>query len=243
MKRPSAPYRQLDEAQIRATIERLQARIRERFPDSGLSQLAAELQAIAGEIAESVAYLQRPHWPIRIAVGTLIVGLIAVIVGAAVTFRVPAQVEGWAQLVQVIESAVNDVVFIGVAIYFLLTVEGRLKRKRALESLHELRSVVHIVDMHQLTKDPERLVSQQENTASSPERTMTAGELGRYLDYCSELLSLASKLAALFMQQLNDPVVLAAVNEIEALTSGLSSKIWQKITMLGRIQSVTESRL
>ena len=86
--------------------------------------------------------------------------------------------------------------------------------------------------MHQLMKDPERLASSQPNTASSPVRALTASQLGRYLDYCSELLSVISKIAALHVQHFNDPVTLAAVNEIEALTSGLSGKVWQKITLL-----------
>jgi hypothetical protein len=100
---------------------------------------------------------------------------------------------------------------------------------------------VHIVDMHQLTKDPERLLSGQPDTPSSPPRTMTAAELGRYLDYCSELLSLASKVAALFVQHFNDPVVLATVNEVESLAAGTSSKVWQKITLLQRRHTNDES--
>jgi hypothetical protein len=129
---------------------------------------------------------------------------------------------------------INDLVYLGLAVFFLITLEGRMKRRRALPALHELRSVIHIVDMHQLTKDPERLLSSQPDTASSPSRTMTASELGRYLDYCSELVSLASKVAALFVQHFNDPVVLVAVNEIEGLAATTSSKLWQKITLLQR---------
>ena len=63
---------------------------------------------------------------------------------------------------------------------------------------------------------------------------MSPPELGRYLDYCSELLSVTSKLAALLVQYFNDEVLLGAVNEIEALTTGLSGKIWQKIRLLER---------
>ena len=126
-------------------------------------------------------------------------------------------------------------VFLGIAVFFLITAEVRLKRRRALASLHELRSVVHIVDMHQLTKDPERIIAGRADTASSPTRTISAPELGRYLDYCSELLSLASKVSALFAQHFSDSVVLAAVNEIEALANGFSNKIWQKITLLDRV--------
>ena len=63
---------------------------------------------------------------------------------------------------------------------------------------------------------------------------MTAVQLGRYLDYCSELLSVTSKLAALLVQHSADEVILGAVNEIETLTTGLSGKIWQKIRLIGR---------
>ena len=69
-------------------------------------------------------------------------------------------------------------------------------------------------------------------TASSPTSGLTRFQLSRYLDYCSELLALISKLAALHVQYLNDPVVLNAVNDIETLAGDLSSKIWQKIMIL-----------
>ena len=52
-----------------------------------------------------------------------------------------------------------------------------------------------------------------------------------YLDYSSDLLSIVGKLAAYYGQHLQDRVVLDAVNEIENLTTGLSGKIWQKLSM------------
>jgi hypothetical protein len=73
------------------------------------------------------------------------------------------------------------------------------------------------------------------DTASSPQRTMSAYELSRYLDYCSEMLSLLSKLAALHAQKENDNLVLDAVNDVETLANGLSSKIWQKLSMLDKV--------
>lgn len=57
-------------------------------------------------------------------------------------------------------------------------------------------------------------------------------ELGRYLDYCSEMLSLISKLAFLYVQNFTDPIAQEAVNDLEDLTNGLSQKIWQKIMLL-----------
>ena len=48
---------------------------------------------------------------------------------------------------------------------------------------------------------------------------MSAAELVRYLDYCSELLSLTGKLAALYIQRFDDEITLSAVNDIENLTT------------------------
>jgi len=110
-----------------------------------------------------------------------------------------------------------------------------------LKAIHELRALAHIVDMHQLTKDPESYFTPAATTPP-PKRRMTPFELNRYLDYCSETLALISKLAALYVQNYQDPVLLDAVDDIEDLAAGFSRKIWQKITILeslGRASSQT----
>ena len=225
-------YLQLDDAKIIETLERLRDRIRGRFPGSGLSRVSEELLDVARESASLVAYLARPNWPVRIGVGVAIAAMLGAVYVALTRIRLQGGVAEWPELVQVIESGVNDVVFLGIAVFFLLTVETRVKRQRALRALHQLRSVAHVVDMHQLTKDPEQLDPESPANADSAARTMTRGELGRYLDYCTELLSVTSKIAALYVERFNDDVTLGAVNEIESLTAGLSRKIWQKISML-----------
>ena len=86
--------------------------------------------------------------------------------------------------------------------------------------------------MHQLTKDPEHIAVKGPDTKSSPKRVMSNFELARYLDYCSEMLSMIGKIAALYGERFDDPVALGAVDEIESLTTGLSRKIWQKIMII-----------
>jgi hypothetical protein len=230
----SVRYRQLDADRIVETLERLRDRIRERFPSAGLVGVSEQLLRVANETTARIAYLRRPHWPVRIAVALTIALMLVVLVAIGMTLRMPTRVDGFADFAQGVEAAINNLVFLGLSLFFLLTIETRVKRRRALRALHQLRSIVHIVDMHQLTKDPERLTAQRPDTASSPVRSMSPGELGRYLDYCSELLSLSSKVAALYAQHFNDAVILSAVNEIESLAIGFSGKVWQKITMLQR---------
>jgi len=228
-------YSELQADRIIDTIDVLIARITERFPGSSLRNVGAELRVVAESTKSVVTELRNPHWPLRIAAGGGILALLAVVVlVAALTIqpRDDSVTKTTLSLLQGIESALNDVILISLAIYFLISLEGRVKRRIALRSLHRLRSIVHIVDMHQLTKDPEHLLTPDQQTASSPQRSFTRFELARYLDYSSELLSLASKLAALHAQYVDDTVVLDAVNDIETLAGNLSSKIWQKIMIL-----------
>jgi hypothetical protein len=229
-------YRSLDAGHIIATAERLGRRIAERFPDSGLNKVVTELLAEARQAASTARWLATPHRAIRIISALVIVLLFAVAIGTM--FLLNRRVELFssvADFLQGLDAGINEVVLIGAATYFLLSWESRRKRARALRALHVLRSMAHIIDMHQLTKDPERLLSAGRNTPSSPVRKLTPFELTRYLDYCSEMLSVISKIAALYVQEFDDPVTLAAVNEVEALTGSLSQKMWQKIVILDRI--------
>jgi hypothetical protein len=86
--------------------------------------------------------------------------------------------------------------------------------------------------MHQLTKDPEGLLRRDASASASVKRVMTAADLARYLDFCGDAQSLISKIAALYVQGFQDPVLLDAVDDVEDLTAGFSRKIWQKITIL-----------
>ncbi|HMC18800.1 MAG TPA: hypothetical protein VKH16_06225 [Gemmatimonadales bacterium] len=226
-------YRRLDGTHIVETLRRLEHRIGERFPDSGLSRVCADLLAAAMESMTRLALLRRPNVPLRVGSWALIGAIAFMVLEALVHLPLAPRWEEFATFLQT-SQAIQNVVFLGLAVLFLANVETRIRRRRTLAAIHELRSIAHIVDMHQLTKDPDQVVADGSATPSSPERTMTRFELSRYLDYCAELLALTSKVAALYVQDFQDPVVLEAVNDVETLTTGLSSKIWQKIMILDR---------
>ncbi len=227
-------YSKLDPAPIRATIERLRDRIRERFPDAGLSRIAAEMVEVARQNEVVIVQLRQPIWWVRMLAGVALLALLALTLWIAVSFAQMANSRSvsFADLLQAVDSAINELIFLALAVFFLASLETRFKRRNALRMLHRFRSLAHVLDMHQLTKDPEYVLHPVTTTASSPTRQLTRSELTRYLDYCSELLALVSKLAALHAQDLQDAVVLEAVNDVESLTADLSRKVWQKITIL-----------
>ena len=225
-------YRSLDPAQLEQTVAALKERVRQRFPGSGLGMVAAELHDVARQVIARTETINRPHVVLRAASALTVIALVAVMGAVLYQLRLAPGEWTWLSVIQVMESAINDIVLLGAGLFFLITLEVRVKRRRALKAIHELRALAHIIDMHQLTKDPHVLLGQGPPTAASPVRTLTAYQLARYLDYCSEMLSLLGKLAALYVQRFDDQVALAAVDGIEDLTNGLSRKIWQKITML-----------
>ena len=190
----ASEFQDLIPQEITATIKQLTERIQRRFPDSSLSQIGLRLLQISQNASERARQMERPHVLLR-TLGGCAIALIIV----ALATELFAGINNWG--IEVIDSTMNVIVLGGVAVFFCLSLETRYKRKQALAAIHELRAVAHIIDMHQLTKDPERVVEQPSSHALSlalgDKEMLTRFELVRYLDYCSEMLSLTGKVAAL----------------------------------------------
>jgi hypothetical protein len=78
-----------------------------------------------------------------------------------------------AEIIQITEALINDVTSLGTTLFFLLTLEQRQQRGSILKELHNIRSITHMLDMHQLTKDPSMIYTEGPKTEHSPERNMT----------------------------------------------------------------------
>ena len=225
-------YKTLQASKIISTLEALDRRICERFPGSGLGAVCSELLGVArGSQAEVIA-LMRPNLLMRAAsISVLLAGLFLLsYVGSIIEIKRTS--ENLFGVLEGIDAALSIMIAMGAGIYFIATVESRWNRQRALDDLHELRSLIHVIDMHQLTKDPAKESMVGTDTPSSPKRLMTPYELSRYLDYCAEMLSLAAKIAALYAQGTRDEVVIATASDLSQITTHMSGKIWQKITLV-----------
>jgi fumarate reductase subunit D len=227
-------YRTLDPKLIIDTAERLESRIADRFPEAGLRGVAAELVSLSRDLAQAAKTLEEPIWWLRalIAVAFIAGVLVFLFVGTILPLDRISGADDAVQSVQGIEASINTIILAVLGFLALIRTEERIKRKRVFRELHGLRSLIHVIDMHQLTKDPATLSANFKPTSHSPARITNAADLARYLDYCSEMLSITGKIAALFAQSINDDVVIDGVNDIENLSSNLSRKIWQKITLI-----------
>ncbi|WP_395690615.1 hypothetical protein [Nocardioides sp.] len=224
-------------APVAETVARLRSRIAERFADRNLVHVADALLGLVDEVRSTGSLVRGRIRTTRVVSRVLIAAIIAATVVAlwlAARAAVGDQGPDGLDWLPLIESTVNDLVFAAIAVFFLYSFPERLQRGDLLDLLHRLRSLAHIVDMHQLTKDPERLRPGFAPTSSSDDPDLDRDEMERYLNYCSELLSLIGKTAALCAEESRDAVVLETVSTIEELTLGMSRKIWQKISVLSR---------
>lgn len=233
MQHPAAnkpSFRSLDPAKIIATLETLARRIGERFPATGLERISQQLAEVAHQTSARIADIARPNYTIRAFVAAILatgLALLAWLLWEAIELETSTELTN---IMQGLDSATSLLIVLGGLALYLSTLENRWRRDQALKSLHELRSIIHVIDMHQLTKDPSAFGAPR--TSSSPDRGMSPHHLLRYLGYCSELLSLASKMAALYADKLRDPAIVEAVGDVERLTAHLGQKIWQKIELV-----------
>jgi hypothetical protein len=206
---------------ITETLEKLHARIEHRFPNSGLGQTCSDLIEFSKQTPLVTAEINKPIIWLRWSIGAFITLVLLALVFSISSVNLTFEKLEITSLISLLEATTNEIVLIAAGIFSLSTIETRVKRARVVDALNKLRSVAHIVDMKQLSKDPD-----------DPKSELTDLQLGRYLDYCSEMLALISKIAFLYVAQFDDPEANQSVNELETLTTGLSRKIWQKIAII-----------
>jgi hypothetical protein len=234
---PAGDKVQLAADHVGATVAQLERRIIARFGERGLTKAARDLgrlvELVQTEAAQSRDRLRR----MTLAARATSITIIAATVFALVVSLRSAVTNGLARAVDwvpLVESTINDLVFAAIAVVFLWAMPERLERRALLRLLYQLRSLAHVIDMHQLSKDPEQVMPTYVPTEHSVAHGLDAEQLHHYLGYCSEMLSLTAKAAALCAEHSSDGVVLETISTIEVLTTDLSHKIWQKISLLPR---------
>jgi len=222
-------FRALRADKLIETAEQMSQRINKRFPGSGLSSVGNEVVDVTREAAKTAEEIARPIWWIRVSLPVLLVLVIILALWQ------PLESSLWVfnKLYQFFDAARGGAIYFILLIVYFVTLEMRFKRHKAMKAIRGLRAMAHIIDMHQLPKDPARVMGE----GMTP---LTAEQMGQYLHYCQELMAVLSKIGQLYIQDLPDATASAAVDQFENLATSLSQKIWQKIIILDRIRADAE---
>lgn len=232
-------YRTIDPTKLILTISKMADRVEDHFPSSGLASVANEVAAVAEGTVARVAEIKRPRMGLRIMVGLMVVLVISGPLLFSLVLSFSENMTSLGEFLQATDAGLHMILVLAGGIVFLVGMENRMRRNQALEALSEFRSLAHLVDLHQINKDPglDDVVPPEHDR-----RTVRSDkELAYYLDYSGDLLSIVGKLAAYYAQNLQDRVVLDAVNEIETLTSTLSNKLWLKILVLREMMTKAQA--
>jgi len=233
-------FEQLQPDKILTTVRRLHVRIRQHFPDAGLTMVAAEFtNVVEGADARIREIYAKSLW-LRAVVVCFLAAIVALVVWFLLTWvedrshslEVAKDVGG---LVQAFESFLGAAFFLSAGAVSVATLERRRIRSRVVRAIQELRAMAHIVDLHQLQKDPEQFLVEREVGDAHKHVELSVFQMARYLDYCTEILSLVGNVAVIYAQPSNDPTVHEAADDLQQLAGNLANKMWQKIMILDRI--------
>jgi len=226
---PTRP--RLEPSRLIEAAERLDQAVRERLPNTHLAKLSGEILTIARETARRVKEAQRPIFRIRIlsalALGTAVVGI--VFIARHVQYR--AEVENVSEVLEGIDAGFNILILLGGMLLYLTTLESRIKKRRVMENLHELKELLHLVDMNQLAHPPQLFA----NTSTDP--TQAVGRDSFYLIAHIRMFSLIGNLAAAYSQNVKDDSVLRMAGHIETMASGYTEKLWEMSNLLLQLAS------
>jgi len=229
-------YRHLNSTDLIYTAGRLASRIKDRFPTASLSAVAATVVDVLREAVARAERIRQPNWWLRSG----LIGLAALILAGAIMVAIELRGTPVDRVMEFMRATSGAAIYLGAAVVFLVTLEVRFKRRKAVQAVHEVRALAHIIDMHQLAKDPE-CINVNGNVVLESGEQMTMESVALYLNYCTELLALISKIGQLYVQDFLDGTALAAVDQFENLATGLSQKIWQKLMILDRIRASAEA--
>ncbi len=130
------------------------------------------------------------------------------------------------------DAAFNLLVLLAGALWFLITFENWIKRKKALEFIEELREFLHVIDVTQLYYTPVLY-------NSDPGAPRTAVSLDyTYFLYCTQMLALISNLAPLYTRGAAGDSILRAASEVELLANAITVKLLSKAESV-RLASAT----
>lgn len=214
-KRRPKVERKLDPAKLRETSAQLSQWISTEFKGAGLARIALEVEKLTGEAVATAERIARPNYWIRAGIASLLIISVGCI-GWGVAHATKQELIGWFDMSKPAAWPIC------LGIFFLITLEIRWKRDKAIKAVHELRAIAHIIDMHQLGKDSE--IEKFRNNPNAFRSKITA-----YLHACTALLALVSKIGELYVEGFQDSVAVDTVAQFESVCNGLNTKIWQKI--------------
>lgn len=222
----------LDPARIIETAENLAREVGEKLPGSSLAGLAVKLLHVAHATEERARRARRPIYAIRV------LSLLAISASLLALWYLLRHIHArweFGTITEVFEAAdagFNLLILLAGALWFLITIENRIKRRKALMYIEELREFLHVIDVTQLFYTP--LVYNPDPAAARTSATFDY----TYFLFCTQMLAVISNLAPLYTRGAAGDSILRAASEVEMLANAITVKLLSKAESV-RLASVS----
>lgn len=216
--RGSTPRHRLDPAKIVETAGNLAAEIAVRLPGTTLAALAGELETIALSAMERGRLARQPIVSIRLLSAAAIVSAVSALWYLADHIHTKWEFGTINEVFEGLHTGFELVALFAGAMWFCATIELRIKRKRALAFIEELREFIHVIDVTQLYFTPDLYRSRTPAGPTLPTLDET------YLLYCTQMLAVLGNLAPLYTRGAPEDSVLRAAADVETLAIAVTTK-------------------
>ena len=115
----------LDYNKIITTIELLEHRIGERFPNSGLRKVCQDFLSTSKSSQKNIEWIAKPNLWLRFFIYGIISLTLLVIIYSILNINIKLNTISITDIVALFESITNQIILLGAAIFFLITIENR----------------------------------------------------------------------------------------------------------------------
>jgi hypothetical protein len=210
----------LDPERIILTADKLAINVEQALPQTTLAGLAKDLAQIARETDQRVKHAARPIYTIRLLSLLAVAGGIAAPLYLLGHLSAKWEFETVTDLFEAADAGFNLILLLAGALWFLFTLESRIKRNRVLEFIGELREFTHVIDVTQLYYTPDLYASDGQDSPSRFDYT--------YLFFCTQMLGVITNLAALYTRSAPSDSIWRAASEVETLANAIATKLVSK---------------
>ena len=124
----------LDPDRIIESLNLLARRIHHRFPKAGLNDACHRLLLISKRAKRRAEAIAQPIIALRVAVCVFVLILLATPIVITASFDTPRESLDLFSLPELIDNLARNVTLIAVGVFFLVTLETRIKRTRVLKA-------------------------------------------------------------------------------------------------------------
>lgn len=216
----------LDFSTVTHTAENLRKEIVSKLPGSTLAKLSEELESLARQSNERILSFTRPVYKIRIFSFLAILAAVFFPVWALNHIDTSWKFETVTDLFEALDAGFNLIVLLAGALWFLYSLEATSRRKRALQSIRELRQFIHTIDRTQMYYTPDLYKPDSHLSHSTVKLDFS------YLLFCAQMLGIIGNLSALYTQADSSDSLWTAASDTETLANSLASKLASKAEVI-----------